>query len=508
MAQDKKLTTDVAIPVTNDQASLTTGKKVGYTVLADAYLTEKLAHFNRERIPERVVHAKGAGAHGYFEVTNDLSKYTKAKFLNKVGKKTDVFMRFSTVGGEKGSADTARDPRGFAMKYYTEDGIYDLVGNNTPIFFIRDAIKFPDFIHTQKRNPETNLKDPNMFWDFLSLTPESLHQVMRLFSDLGTPKGHRHMDGFGSHTFMWYNDEGEHMWVKYHFLTDQGVENFTAAEAEQMAGENPDYSTQDLFDAIERGEYPSWSVYVQMMTPEQAKTYKVDPFDVTKTWYEEDHPLIPLGKLVLNRNPVNFFAEVEQAAFAPSHFVPGIATSPDKLLQGRLVAYEDAHRYRLGANNTQIPINTSKHAELYTTQRDGFMQVNGNMGKAPNYYPSTFVDVKVSPEDAVPPIPVVGEIERHTIEVTDVDYIQPGEFFRDSLDNEGKAHFIYNVVGSLKHADKALQYRQNALFYKADRTMGELICRFLGLDLERVKRLAAMTQEERVSNTMPKRNNP
>ncbi|MGL5676712.1 MAG: catalase [Cellulosilyticaceae bacterium] len=503
MAKENKLTTDVGMAVNSDQASLTTGKKVGYTVLGDAYLQEKLAHFNRERIPERVVHAKGAGAYGYFEVTNDLSKYTKAKFLNKVGKKTDMFARFSTVGGEKGSADTARDPRGFALKFYTEDGNYDLVGNNTPIFFIRDALKFPDFIHTQKRNPDNNLKDPNMFWDFLSLTPESLHQVMRLFSDLGTPKGHRHMNGFGSHTFMWYNEAGEPTWVKYHFLTDQGIENFTGPEAEALAGTDPDYSTRDLYEAIERGDYPSWSVYVQMMTPEQAKTYKIDPFDVTKTWYEEDFPLIPLGKMVLNRNPENFFAEVEQAAFAPNHFVPGIWASPDKLLQGRLMAYQDAHRYRLGANNAQIPVNEAKHAKVYTTQRDGFMQVNGNMAGEPNYYPNTFSEVGVTPEAAPPPIPVMGEIERHVIESSDIDYVQPGEFYRDQLDKEGKAHFIYNVVQSLGKADKALQYRQTALFNKADAEMGMLIANFLNLDMEIVDSLSEMTQEERVKATMP-----
>lgn len=499
-----KLTTDVALPVTNDQASLTTGKKVGYDVLADAYLQEKLSHFNRERIPERVVHAKGGGAHGYFEVTHDLSKYTMAKFLNKVGKKTDIFMRFSTVGGEKGSADTARDPRGFAMKFYTEDGNYDLVGNNTPIFFIRDGIKFPDFIHTQKRNPQTNLKDANMFWDFLSLTPESLHQVMRLFSNLGTPNGFRHMDGFGSHTFMWYNKDGEYVWVKYHMLTDQGVENLTAQKAEELAGSDPDYAVKDLYDAIERGDYPSWKVYVQIMPPEDAATYKIDPFDVTKTWYEEDYPLIPLGKIVLNRNPENFFAEVEQVAFAPAHFVPGIWTSPDKLLQARLMSYQDAHRYRLGANNTQIPINKPKNVKVYTNQRDGLMQVDGNMGNVPNYYPTTFANVLVSPEDAPPPIPVIGEIKRHVIESSDIDYLQPGEFYRDYLDDEGKIHFIYNVCQNLKKADQRIQYRQTALFNKADCSMGKLIAECLGLEYAEVKELSDMTQEERVAKTMPK----
>lgn len=503
MKECNKLTTAVSLPVTSDLASMTTGKKVGYDVLADAYLQEKLAHFNRERIPERVVHAKGGGAHGYFEVTNDLSCHTMAKFLNKVGKKTELFMRFSTVGGEKGSADTARDPRGFAIKFYTEDGNYDLVGNNTPIFFIRDGIKFPDFIHTQKRNPQTNLKDPNMFWDFLSLTPESLHQVMRLFCNLGTPDGFRHMDGFGSHTFMWYNEEGKYVWVKYHMITDQGIKNFTAQEAEEMAGKDPDYAVHDLFNAIEKCEYPSWSVYVQIMQPEEAATYKVDPFDVTKTWYEEDYPLIPLGRIVLNSNPINFFEEVEQAAFAPSHFVPGIWTSPDKLLQSRLMAYQDAHRYRLGTNSTQIPVNIAKNAKLYTTQRDGNMQVNGNMGNVPNYYPSSFACVNTSPEDAPPPIPVVGEIKRHVIEASDIDYMQPGEFYRDHLDEEGKVHFIYNVCQNLKRADPKLQYRQTALFNKADCNMGRLIAECLCLDYCWVEKLSEMTQEERVSKTLP-----
>lgn len=502
--KDKKqvLTNMAGNPVTSDAASMTTGKKVGYTVLADAYLQEKLAHFNRERIPERVVHAKGGGAHGYFEVTNDLSQYTKAKFLNCVGKKTPVFMRFSTVGGERGSADTARDPRGFAIKFYTEDGNYDLVGNNTPIFFIRDGIKFPDFIHTQKRNPQTNLPDADMFWDFLSLTPESLHQVMRLFSNLGTPMGFRHMDGFGSHTFMWYNEAGDYVWVKYHFLTDQGVKNFTAAQAEKMAGENPNYAVEDLFNAIKNGNYPSWSVYVQIMPKEDAATYRVDPFDVTKTWYECDYPLIPLGKLVLNRNPENFFQEVEQVAFAPSHFVPGIWTSPDKLLQARLMAYQDAHRYRLGANNEQIPINRPIN-KVYTTQRDGAMQVEGNMGSAPNYEPTTFANVVTSPNEAPPPIPVEGEIARHVIDSSDIDYLQPGEFYRDQLDEEGKAHFIYNVCEHIKKAKVPIQYRQIALFYKADEQMGTLLAECLGLSVEKVMWLASLPQEERVASTMP-----
>jgi catalase len=289
-----------------------------------------LAHFERERIPERVVHAKGSRAYGYFEVTDDISKYICAKVLSGVGKKTELFARFSTMGDEKASVDTECDPRGFALKLYMEEGNYDIVGNNTPVFFIRDAIKFPDFVHTQKRNPQTSLKDATMFWDFLSLTPESVHQVTFLFSDRGTQADYRHMDSFGANTWMFYNDKGEHYWFKWHFKPDQGVESLTAAEATELAGKDPDCNRRDLFDSIEKCEYPSWTVYVQIMTPEQAKTYRFDPFDVTKVWFHADFPLIRIGKMVLNRNPENFFAEVEQAAFAPSTLVPGIYPSPDK----------------------------------------------------------------------------------------------------------------------------------------------------------------------------------
>jgi catalase len=309
----KKFTTNFGAPVPDDQNSLTAGNP-GPILMQDIHLTEKLAHFDRERIPERVVHAKGAGAHGYFEMTADVTAYTRAKLFSSVGKKTDLFVGFSTVGGEKGSADAERDPRGFAVKFYTEEGNYDLVGNNTPVFFIRDPLKFPDFIHTQKRNPQTNLKDPDMFWDFLSLTPESIHQVTILFSDRGTPRTFRNMPGFGSHTFMWYNARGEFVWIKYHFVTAQGVENLTRLEADRMKSSDPDHATRDLFDAIRRGDFPAWTLHVQIMTPEQAEHYRFDPFDVTKVWPHADYPLIPIGRMVLNRNPDNYFAEVEQSA--------------------------------------------------------------------------------------------------------------------------------------------------------------------------------------------------
>lgn len=501
---DKKsiLTTAAGAPVSNDQASLTTGPKEGYTLLQDTHLVEKLAHFDRERIPERVVHAKGAGAYGYFEVTNDLSAYTRAKFLAEPGKRTDVFIRFSTVGGEKGSADTARDPRGFALKFYTEEGNYDLVGNNTPIFFIRDAIKFPDFVHTQKRNPQTNLKDPDMFWDFLSLTPESVHQVMILFSDRGTPADYRHMDGHSSHTYMWYNEKGEYVWVKVHFKTRQGWKTLTAAEADKMAGEDPDHATRDLFRAIEAKDYPEWDVFVQIMTPEQAAEYRFDPFDVTKVWLHGDFPLIPLGKLVLNRNPENFFAEVEQAAFAPSNFVPGIGASPDKLLQGRLFSYRDTQRWRLGNNFDQIPVNAPKHGCPFHNQRDGASSINGNGGAAPNYYPNSMGGAAPDPSFATPAIPVAAVIDRYTRPGDDIDFVQPGLLYEKTLNAEGRAHLISNIAGHLGGAQPRIQYRQTALFYKCSADFGEHLSAALGLDVARVAHLASLSQDDREKETL------
>ncbi len=499
--KEEKLTSNKGQPISNDQASITTGGGSSYTLIQDVHLVEKLAHFDRERIPERVVHAKGAGAYGYFEVTNDLSKYTRANFLSEVGKKTEVFVRFSTVGGERGSADTARDPRGFAVKFYTEEGNYDLVGNNTPIFFVRDAIKFPDFIHTQKRNPQTNLPDANMFWDFLSLTPESVHQVTILFSDRGTPYSFRHMDGFSSHTFMWYNEAGEYVWVKVHFKTVLGNKTFTNDEAVKMAGENPNHATEDLYNAIESKNYPEWKVYVQIMTPEEAKDYQFDPFDITKVWYHGDYPLIPLGKMVLNRAPDNFFAEVEQAAFAPSNFVPGIGPSPDRLLQGRLFSYEDTQRHRLGANFHQIPVNRPKNAKASNYQRDGPMNVDGNGGSRPNYYPNTMNGPEPDISFAPPAIEVQAVIDRHTRPTEDVDFIQAGELYRRVMDDEAKTNLISNITGHLGDANENIQYRQVALFYKCDVEYGTRLAENLKLDINRVKELASMSQEERVEAT-------
>ncbi|MDR3563080.1 MAG: catalase [Negativicutes bacterium] len=497
----KNLTTNLGNPVFDDQNSITTDSPT-YTLLQDTHLIEKLAHFDRERIPERVVHAKGTGAHGYFEVTHDLSKYTRAAFLAEIGKRTELFLRFSTVGGEKGSADSARDPRGFAIKFYTEEGNYDMVGNNTPVFFIRDAIKFPDFIHTQKRHPAKHTKDPDMMWDFLSLTPESIHQVTILFSDRGTPKSFRHMDGHSSHTFMFYNKAGEHFWFKWHFKADLGFQTLSDPEAIELAGKDPDNATRDLYDSIAKGEYPSWTAYVQIMTPEQAKTYQFDPFDITKVWYHRDFPLIPVGKMVLNKNPENFFAEVEQVAFSPGNFVPGIGPSPDKMLQGRLFSYPDTHRHRLGANFHQIPINTPKAAKANTYQRDGFMTVDGNGGAGPNYFPNTFGGPVPDPGFTPPSLDASGTVARHEIKLTDVDFVQAGELFRRVMTDTDRDHLISNLCGNLGNAQKRLQLRQAALFYKADENYGRRIAETLGLDLATVKKLAAMSQEERVKATM------
>ena len=501
MAEDKRiLTTNFGAPVDDDQNTLTAGDP-GPSLLQDVHLLEKLAHFDRERIPERVVHAKGAGAYGYFQVTHDVTKYTRAKFLSKVGKRTEVVVRFSTVGGEKGSADAARDPRGFAVKFYTEEGNYDMVGNNTPVFFIRDPLKFPDFIHTQKRNPATNLKDPDMFWDFLSLTPESIHQVTILFSDRGTPRSYRHMNGYSGHTFKWYNDRGEYYWVKIHFKTDQGIQNLTREEATRLSGENPDHATQDLYEAIARGEYPSWTVSMQIMTPEQAADYRFDPFDITKVLPHGDFPLNPVGRMVLDRNPENYFADVEQAAFSPGDLVPGIAPSPDKLLQGRLFSYHDTHRHRLGPNYHLIPVNRARGV-VDNYQRDGAMRTNGNAGGDPNYYPHTFEGPQPRPEVAEPPFEVSGMAARQPYTHPNDDFVQAGDLYRKVMTDQDRDHLIGNVVAHLGDAQKRLQLRQTALFYKADPEYGRRVAEGLGLDVQEIERLAALSQEERVKATL------
>ncbi len=475
----KILTTATGAPVADNQNSLSAGAR-GPLVFEDFHLFEKLAHFNRERIPERVVHAKGSGAFGEFTVTKDMSKFTKAKLFNQVGKKTPVFLRFSTVGGEMGSADTERDPRGFALKFYTEDGIWDLVGNNTPVFFLRDPSKFPDFIHTQKRDPKTNLKSATMQWDFWSLHPESLHQVTILFSDRGIPDGYRHMDGFGSHTFSMINEKGERFFVKWHFKTKQGIRNLPPKRAHELAGTDPDYAQRDLFEAIERGEHPKWKVSVQIMPEAEAGKYHINPFDLTKVWPHQDYPLIEVGELVLNRNPENYFADVEQAAFAPSSVVPGLGFSPDKMLQGRLFAYADAHRYRLGVNHHQIPVNRPIN-ETHAYHRAGSIRVDGNGGGAPNYHPNSFDGVETSKAAELPPYAGVGPVDRYDHRADGDYYSQAGALFR-LMNADQKKLLIDNIVGAMKSVPEFIQLRQLEHFDKADPAYGEGVRKGLGLE--------------------------
>jgi catalase len=475
---NKHLTTGNGAPVGDNQNSMTAGSR-GPTLIQDVHLLEKLAHFNRERVPERVVHAKGAGAHGYFEVTNDMSKYTKAKLFNSVGKRTPMFIRFSTVAGELGSADTVRDPRGFAVKFYTEEGNYDLVGNNTPVFFIRDAIKFPDFIHTQKRDPKTHLKNPTAVWDFWSLSPESLHQVTYLMGDRGLPATLRHMNGYGSHTFKWVNADGAAVWVKYHFKSEQGVKNMAPELAGKLAGDNPDYHTEDLFHAIDKGDFPAWRLHVQIMPFEDAETYRFDPFDVTKVWSHKDYPLIEVGRMVLNRNPENYFAEVEQATFSPGTMVPGVEASPDKMLQGRLFAYSDAHRYRVGPNHNLLPINRPK-VEVNNYQRDGAMRSDHNGGGSVYYEPNSFGGPKEEPEHKQTAFQVNGLAEQAVYDQND-HYTQAGDLYR-LMSADERARLIETVVGAMKPVERDdIKLRQIQHFYKADPEYGEKVAEGLNL---------------------------
>ena len=486
--KNKKLTTAAGRPYFENEDSQTAGPR-GPVLLQDHYLHEKLAHFNRERIPERVVHAKGTGAFGKFTITHDLTKYTKAKLFSKVGNHCRVFIRFSTVGGEKGSADTERDPRGFAMKFYTEDGNWDLVGNNTPVFFIKDAKKFPDFIHTQKRDPKTNLKSPTMMWDFWSLNPESLHQVMILFSDRGTPDGYRHMNGYGSHTFSMINSNKERVWVKFHVKTQQGIKNFTGPEADAIKAKDMDYSQRDLVEAIRKGDFPKWAMKTQVMTDAQAKNFKWNPFDLTKVWPHTEYPLMDAGVIELNEIPSNYFADVEQSAFAPSNTVDGIGLSPDKMLQGRILAYPDAHRYRLGANYEQIPVNRPV-VPVHNHQRDGYMNVSGNSGDSPNYFPNSFDDIGVDKSYKEPPLKLDSDIadiyDRN--ENDDDHYTQPGLLFRKVMTEQERKNTVSNFVDALSGVtgskrDEIIQ-RQLNHFHKADKELAMKVAEGLGFSFK------------------------
>ncbi|XP_059468972.1 catalase [Neocloeon triangulifer] len=466
-----KLTTGHGAPISEKLNSLTVGPR-GPILLQDITFLDEMAHFDRERIPERVVHAKGAGAFGYFEVTHDITKYTKADIFSAIGKRTPLAVRFSTVGGESGSADTARDPRGFAVKFYTEAGIWDIVGNNTPIFFIRDPLLFPSFIHTQKRNPSTHLKDPDMFWDFISLRPETTHQVMFLFSDRGTPDGYRFMNGYGSHTFKLVNAKDEAVYCKFHYKSGQGIKTLSSKRAGELASQDPDYSIRDLYNAIARGEYPKFNMSIQVMTFEQAEKWKWNPFDLTKVWPHSEFPLIPVGQIVLDRNPKNYFAEVEQIAFSPAHLVPGIEPSPDKMLQGRLFSYSDTHRHRLGANYLQIPVNCPYRSRVSNYQRDGPQCFTDNQGGAPNYFPNSFSGPLECPVAKAPSFKTVGDVARFNSADED-NFTQASEFWNKVLNADERTRLVDNIVDHLKDAADFIQDRAIKNFSQVDATFGQ-----------------------------------
>ena len=453
-------------------ASKTIGKG-GPILLEDTNYINHLAHFDREKIPERIVHAKGAGAHGYFEVTNDISNYTRAALFAGVGKRTPLFVRFSSVGYESGSADTIHDPRGFAVKFYTELGNWDLVGNNLLVFPIRDPILFPSLIRSRRRNPKSHLKDANMFWDFTSLRPESTHHTLQLFSELGYPDGFRHMDGGGVHTFKLVNSQNEPVYVKFHWRTNQGVKNISAAYALELAGTNPEYYTEDLYRAIEAGDYPSWNMSIQVMTFEQAANYRWNPFDITKLWLESDFPLIPVGVMTLNQNPVDYFSETENAAFDPGNLVPGIEVSPDPMLHGRSFSYTDTQRYRLGANFQQLPINRPRSpAKVNSYDRDGACAIeNGDGG--PNYFPNSFNGPVVSPVGAESVFAVSGDVVRE--DTVDDDNFSQSKIFLDSLSPEGQSILIENLAMSLQGANAEIRARTFANFVAVDESFGNAV---------------------------------
>lgn len=485
-AESTPLTTAAGRPIPDNQNSVSAGPR-GPLLLQDYFLHEKLAHFNRERIPERVVHAKGSGAYGTFRVMRDITRHTRARLFAQVGNECRVFVRFSTVGGEKGSADTERDPRGFAVKFYTEGGNWDLVGNNTPVFFVKDPVKFPDFIHTQKRDPRTNRKSPTMMWDFWSLNPESLHQVVILMSDRGTPDGYRHMHGFGSHTFSLVNAANERVYVKFHFLTQQGIRNLTAADATRLKGEDADYAQHDLVDAIDRGDFPRWTLSIQTMTEAEAATFRWNPFDLTKVWPHAEFPLQEVGVLELNEVPANYFAHVEQAAFAPAHVVDGIGYSPDRMLQGRLLSYPDAQRYRLGANYEHLPVNRCPYG-FSNYQRDGQMAFDDNGGAGPNYFPNSFGGPAEDPTASEPaerlPDTLAARYDRNHGPGDDDHYTQPAALWR-LLDAGAQARLVENIVGSMQGIDgdkrELIIQRQLCHFFRADIGLGMRVANGLGV---------------------------
>jgi catalase len=466
MSDTKKLTTAAGAPVPDNQNTMTAGPR-GPALLQDVWFLEKLAHFDREVIPERRVHAKGSGAFGKLTITHDITKYSRARVFEAIGKETPVFLRFSTVAGERGAADAERDVRGFALKFYTDEGNWDLVGNNTPVFFVRDPLKFPDFIHTQKRDPKTNLRNPTAVWDFWSRHPESLHQVTILMSDRGLPANYRQQHGFGSHTFSFINAANERFWVKFHFKSMQGVENLTNAQAAAIVATDRESAQRDLFTAIEAGNFPRWRMQVQVMPEAEAETYRINPFDLTKVWPHADYPLIDVGVLELNRNPENYFADVEQAAFNPANVVPGIGFSPDRMLQGRLFSYGDTQRYRLGVNHGAIPVNAPKCPFHNSFHRDGAMRVDGNLGSSPNYEPNRYGAFAEQPEFREPPQAVGAVADRFDHREDDDYYSQPRALFH-LFDDAQKSRLFGNIAAAMQGVPEDVVERQLAHFAKID----------------------------------------
>ena len=479
------LTNNAGAPVVDNENSLTAGPR-GPMLLQDTWFLEKLAHFDREVIPERRMHAKGSGAYGTFTVTHDITRYTKASLFSQIGKKTDLFMRFSTVAGERGAADAERDIRGFAIKFYTDQGNWDLVGNNTPVFFLRDPLKFPDLNHVVKRDPRTNMHSAKNNWDFWTLLPEALHQVTVVMSDRGIPASYRHMHGFGSHTFSFINADNERFWVKFHFRTQQGIKNLTDAEAEAIIAKDRESHQRDLYEHIEKGDFPRWTLFVQVMPEADAEKLPYHPFDLTKVWYHKDCPLIEVGELELNRNPENYFAEVEQAAFNPANIVPGISFSPDKMLQGRLFSYGDAQRYRLGVNHHLIPVNRSR-CPFHSYHRDGQMRVDGNYGSYTNYEPNSNGAWKDQPDFSEPPLKLSGDADRWKYPCDDADYYeQPGKLFRVMTPEQQEALFG-NTARAMHGVPREIQIRHIYNCSKADPAYGKGVADALGIPMSEVK---------------------
>lgn len=479
-----KLTTNAGAPIPDNQNAMTAGPR-GPMLLQDVWFLEKLAHFDREVIPERRMHAKGSGAYGTLTVTKDISKYTKAKMFSEIGKKTELFMRFSTVAGERGAADAERDIRGFAIKFYTEQGNWDLVGNNTPVFFFRDPLKFPDLNHAVKRDPRTNMRSATNNWDFWSRLPEALHQVTIVMSDRGIPATYRHMHGFGSHTFSFINADNERYWVKFHFATQQGIKNLTDAEAEAIVGKCRESHQRDLYESIEKKDFPRWTMAVQIMPETDAEKVPYHPFDLTKIWPHKDYPLIEVGVLELNRNPENYFAEVEQAAFNPANVAPGISFSPDKMLQGRLFSYGDAQRYRLGVNHHLIPVNMPR-CPFHSFHRDGAMRVDGNYGSTVHYEPNMQGEWQEQPDFSEPPLKINGDAARWNYREDDDDYYsQPRALFQ-LMKPEQQQVLCENTARNMAGIPKEIQIRHITNCAKADPAYGKGIADLLGIDMKEI----------------------